>query len=287
MNETIATFRIRRRTAAVFAAMTIGAAAVRADVVRTVVLSSPTEAEVSIAWSFATTPESGLVVRETIPAGWTLAFDAASNPAVSSVRDDGASVAFYVPRSALAGEGGFSYALSGGAAEPALSGVCLLTSLSGPSVSEIVQGTVERAYSASGSQTGGSGAVAGTGVGDFRIVGFRVSAGEHPRATFEWTGSGQRPVAIQWRPELGRAATARRAVCAADGTEESAPSSRATASDGWSTLDVYTPRAARTSVSSAGGEVSAAKSAGPAVFEYTPDVDAPAGFFRLVVTVEE
>ena len=239
-----------------------------ADVVRNVVCLTPDTVDVEIVWSFASAPESALVVKETVPYGWSASFDQAANPVVAEVRREGSSISFLVPRANLTGSGKFSYRLTRGASKapvPAVSGICRTSSLKGVVSAGVVQGSIQEVVTAEPEEPA---VVEDDPVpADFRIEAFHVTAGDHPRATFAWKGTGNRAVAIQWSPTLDGATAS---GGASSGTRKGAEST------GWTTFDTYVPSVSRTG----------AKAASPdAVIEYTPDMDAPTGFYRLVIEV--
>ena len=251
--------------------MSVAGLPAMADVVRNVVCTSPDAVNVEIVWSYATVPESALVVKETVPYGWSASFDLAANPAVAEVRREGSSISFLVPRANLTGSGRFSYRLTRGASQaavPAVSGICRTSSLTGVITAGVVQGSVRDMVVAADPAEPAADEDDPVPA-DFRIEAFHVTPGDHPRATFAWKGTGNRPVAILWSPTLDGAAVSGSA---------SAGSRKGADASAWTTFDTYVPAVSR----------SGAKAASPdAPIEYTPDLDAPAGFYRLVIEVEE
>lgn len=230
-----------------------GSVAAGADATRTARFDTPGAAEVVISWAADPSAESAMVVREAVPEGWTAAFKPGAAPDVAAFRDDGASVAFLVPREALVRGGELTYALRADGETPApavFAGTCVVATAAGGRETPVAGGVV----TGPGKEEGGV-----EGVPVFR--GFRVASGEHPRVTFVWEGSGTRRVAVQWRPALALGGDA----------------GRREAENGWTTFATFEPPAA------AGSR--AASAAAP--FEYSPDADAPAGFYRLAVETEE
>lgn len=194
-----------------------------------------------------------MVLRETVPSGWAVVFLPGLAPDVAAFREDGPTVSFFVPREALLRGGSLSYslrAITEPANLPIFEGVCLVTDTSGLHSTPVTADTVT-----------------GPSTDDFAaaqpvIRGFHVTSGNQPRATFSWSGSGTAPVAIQWCPSLPIADD---------------PTRRQT-KDGWTTFATFTPPPSTSAVR--------ALSSG-APFKFTPDVDAPAGFYRLVIGLEE
>lgn len=240
-----------------------------ADVVRNVVCTTPDAVEVELVWSREESPESAMLVKESLPTGWTTAFDASANPSVSAVREESGAISFVVSRTALQEQGRLIYGLrriDSSVALPAVTGICRTSSLSGVSSTSIVQGSLTElvADTATGAEEDVPAA------GTLLIESFHVSSGDHPRATFAWKGSGNRPVSIQYCPSLVDDAPTPGTV--------SRKSLAASAANGWTTFETYTPPVRR------GG---AKESSADALIEFTPDRDAPAGFYRLVIEVED
>lgn len=243
-----------------------------AEMVRTLVFAGSDEAFVRVSWSFSEKPDSAVIVRERTRSGWTLLFDAASNPAVEAVQSAEGGTAFLIGREALATEGSFSYRLRSepvsakrlfAAAAPVsfVSGTFSLSSGNGLTTGEVAEGEVSSIPTAVALPADASGKAV-PGEDQFRITSFLVVPGESPRVTFSWAGAGSAPVLVQYRASL-------------DPVPASKGGLSTQSEDGWRTVAVLRPEAA--------GGKSAMEDT-----EYTasPDMDAPEGFYRLVVTEE-
>lgn len=231
-----------------------GSVAAGVDATRTARFDAPGAAEVGISWAADPSAESAMVVREAVPDGWTAAFEPGAATDVAAFRDDGASVAFLVSREALVRGGKLTYELraDGGTLAPAVfAGACVVATAAGVRETPVAGGAV------TGPEKEEDGGAEGLPV----LRGFRVAPGEHPRVTFAWEGSGTRRVAIQWRPSL-----------VPDGG-----AGRREAENSWTTFATFEPPMA------AGARAASAATA----FEYSPDADAPAGFYRLAIETEE
>lgn len=241
------------------------------EMVRTLLFVGSDEAFVRISWNFSENPESAVIVRERTQTGWDLLFDAASNPAVEAVQTTDAGKAFLIGREALASEGSFHYRLRRepvsakrllAAAAPAsfVSGTFSRSSGNGLTTGVVSEGEVSSIPTAvalpveSGEKSAANGE-------EFKITSFQVTPGASPRVTFSWMGAGSAAVQVQYRATLGNA--------------PSEGGLSAQSEDGWKTVAVLRPVAVDGMSASAETEYTA-----------SPDMDAPEGFYRLVVAEE-
>lgn len=269
--------RFLRMLAVVIGLAFVGSSA-RADVVRSIALEEgDTSAIVTIAWDMGTSvPDSSLLIGETIASsdGVTVALNGEVGKPVEAIRQDGAKYLFLIAHDALSAAGSFSYRVAFTAPDGfSVSGNGLAMDKAGTTHSYAIGGASSPNLPPVCAGDSNSGIVASS----LTIRGFSLETRNGKSyAQFQWSGSGAKPVQIQWAPSLKPVRRSPQPL----GSKKAA-----IASPDWKTLAVVTPT--MPDVKEASGPRMLSEQPAPekqeSVYSYTLETTSSQGFFRLLM----